>query len=69
LCWEKHSTDRSDAIADCFSSEKDWLREPDGDLAYLLEEYGFDGEESLLRSLGIEVIGNIYQSPKLLEAK
>lgn len=34
--------------------------EDDDDLAYLLNEYNYDSEEELIRSLGVEVIADIH---------
>ena len=39
----------------------------DGDLEYLIETYNLNSEKDLIDYLGIEVIGNIYQNPELLE--
>jgi hypothetical protein len=38
----------------------------EGDLNYLLESYKFKTEEELIKYLGVEVIGNIYDNPELV---
>lgn len=41
----------------------------EGDLHYLLDKYKLGGEQEMLGFLGLEVIGNIYEHPHLLEGK
>lgn len=45
--------------------EDEW----EDDLEYLLEEYQLSSETALLEYLGLEVIGNIYENPELLEVR
>ena len=40
----------------------------DEELEYLLSEYNLENESALINYLGIEVIGNIYENPELLES-
>lgn len=65
LCWEILEWDVSGAMDGFQSVARDWGG-PEGDLQYLLEEYGFASEEELVKSLGAEVIGNIYENPDLI---
>lgn len=48
---------------EAFGSNGNWEGE-DGDLAFLLEEYGYETEEELIKSLGVFVKGNIYDPPQ-----
>ena len=43
-----------------------WDEKEDGDLQYLLAEYKLNSEAELIKYLGVEVIGNIYENPELL---
>lgn len=45
-----------------------WNDEDEGDLQYLLHTYHLQTESELVASLGLEVIGNIYENPELLDA-
>jgi hypothetical protein len=66
LCWEIIGWEVSGAMDGFRSDARDWYG-PDGDLAYLLEEYGFASEEEMVNSLGVEVVGNLWQNPDLLK--
>lgn len=47
----------------------EWSNGDDGDLDYLLSEYKYTDLQALLTDIsGIEVIGNIYENPELLNA-
>jgi uncharacterized phage protein (TIGR01671 family) len=65
LCWEVIDWDASGAMEGFRSDARDWVG-PDGDLSYLLEEYGFASEEELVKSIGVEVVGNLWEHPHLV---
>jgi uncharacterized phage protein (TIGR01671 family) len=45
----------------------DWYNGADGDLDYLLDEYGYKSVDELLADIsGIEIIGNIHENHELL---
>jgi uncharacterized phage protein (TIGR01671 family) len=63
LCWQISPYNKESAT-EAFQSV-DWEGE-DGDLAYLLDFYKKDSEDDLIKSLGSEVVGNIYTHPELI---
>ena len=65
LCWELIDWDNSGAIDGFGSDAKNWGG-PEGDLQYLLDEYGFASDIALIKSLGVEVIGNIYENSEFI---
>lgn len=60
-----------DSLADAFSASTCksmiWDDDEEGELQYLLNEYTLKTEEDLASYIGVEVIGNIYENPELLE--
>lgn len=54
-------------LIDAFDSDE-WGNEEEGDLCYLLEEYGLKTEKELISYLnGVEIMGNVFENPELKE--
>jgi hypothetical protein len=69
LMWLPNIYSREEAMDGFEVDTKYWNDAEEGDLAYLLAEYGFDSESAMIESLGSAVIGNIHENPELLEQK